>query len=475
MSVSVRSISKVGFTSACVIALVLSLATPSNAVDATPSPSPTASPTNSPAVSTSPAPRPTASQPRVPLNPNAPNSCSARTAVTQSALGQFYAYVVDVSTGRVLLDMRGNEATPSASVLKVLSVAAGLTYLPSTYTAVTRVFTVPSQPGTIVLQGGGDHTLSQMTKASYTTYSKPARLETLANKVLVNWNSDKPITKIILDSSFFKGATYSPHWLASDRTNGYISHITALQVDSDRANGDQTSSAYSGYRSTDPVLKTGTLFKSALKGLAPTAKLVKGVKPKDAIELTSVTSQPITTWMAHATGISDNTETEFIARHAARAFGLPAAFTSVEPMVKSMLGNLGIDSSQLVMKDASGLAQANRVTPKMITELMQKVALGNQSIAPLESYLPVAGVGPGSMGGRFTGANSVARKFVKGKTGFIPGLYSLAGIINAKDGSRLAYSIFARSVDGKKVGWSTRGALDTVATRFYNCGAGLTF
>jgi D-alanyl-D-alanine carboxypeptidase/D-alanyl-D-alanine-endopeptidase (penicillin-binding protein 4) len=104
---------------------------------------------------------------------------------------------------------------------------------------------------------------------------------------------------------------------------------------------------------------------------------------------------------------------------------------------------------------------------------MQKVAQGNSVLAPLESYLPVAGVGPGSMGGRFTGANAVARKFVKGKTGYIPGLYSLAGIITAKDGSRLAYSIFARSAGGKKVTWSTRGALDTVATRFYSCGAGL--
>jgi D-alanyl-D-alanine carboxypeptidase/D-alanyl-D-alanine-endopeptidase (penicillin-binding protein 4) len=177
--------------------------------------------------------------------------------------------------------------------------------------------------------------------------------------------------------------------------------------------------------------------------------------------------------MSHAIGISDNTETEFIARHAAKAAGLSPSFESIEPMVKSMLNNLEIDSAKLVMKDASGLAQANRVTPKMITELMVKVAQANTVLTPLESYLPVAGVGPGSMGGRFTGANAIARKFVRGKTGFIPGLYSLAGTVNAKDGSRLAYSIFARSADGKAVSWSTRGALDTVATRFYSCGAKL--
>ncbi len=452
MSVFKRSLT----SSLAITALVVSLASPASAVDETPAP--VASPVPSP------------SETAVPVDPNL---CSAKSALSQSALGKFYGYVVDVNTGKILINVNGEEATPSASVLKVLSISAALTNIPATYTATTRVLTVPSQPGTIVLQGGGDHTLSNMTKGSYTTYAKPARLETLATQVLNGWVSPEPITKIILDSSFFSGNTYNPYWYSSDRTNGYISHITGLQVDSDRANGDQTSYAYSGYRSTDPVLKTGNLFKAALKGLAPNAVLVKGKTPKSAVELTSVTSQPITTWMAHAIGISDNTETEFIARHAAKAAGLSPSFESIEPMVKNMLGNLGIDSSKLVMKDGSGLAQANRVTAKMITELMVKVAQGNTALTPLESYLPVAGVGPGSMGGRFTGKNAVARKFVKGKTGFIPGLYSLAGIINAKDGSRLAYAIFARSAEGKKVGWSTRGALDTVATRFYVCGSKL--
>lgn len=446
MSISTKTI----FSALIIPALVTALSVPTAAVYANPTPAPTPAP----------------------MLPNL-GTCSAAKAISAASLGKFYGYVVDVTTGKVLLDVNGAEATPSASVLKVLSVAAALTHLPATYKATTRVLTVPSKPGTIVLQGGGDHTLSNMTKGSYTTYAKPARLETLANKVLNSWTSEEPIKKIILDSSFFSGASYSPFWASSDRTNGYISHITALQVDSDRANGDQTSYAYSGYRSTDPVLRTGTLFKSALKGLAPDAKLVKGKTPKSAVELTSVTSQPITTWMAHATSISDNTETEFIARHAAKAAGLSPSFESLEPMVKNMLNNLGIDSSALVMKDASGLAQANRVTPAMITQLMVNVAKGQSVLAPLESYLPVAGVGPGSMAGRFTGANAVARKFVKGKTGFIPGLYSLAGIINAQDGSRLAYSIFARSADGKQVGWATRGALDKVATRFYSCGANL--
>ena len=448
-----RAIAGVTVSAALVLAAV---AGPAAAVDEA-SPSPSASPTATPTPSAS-----ATAQP-----------CSANTAMANPDLAKLYAYVVNVETGEVLINERGTYQTPSASVLKVLSVSAALTYLPTDYKATTKVFTVPGEPGTIVLKGGGDHTLSQVTKDGFTTYERATRMFTLANKVYSNWTAEVPISKIILDSSFFSGPSYNPAWKASDRTNGYISKITALQTDADRASPDLSKTDYSGYRSTDPIGRTGSLFKTALGGLAKKAKLVEGKTPAGAVLLTSIASQPITTWLDHATVVSDNTETEFIARHAAKATGRPASFASIEPMVKEMLTDLGIDSSKLIMKDGSGLAQANRVTPKLITELMVSVANGNPTLAPLESYLPVAGV-KGGLAYRFTGKNISARGAVKGKTGFIPGLYSLAGVIDAADGSRLAYSIFARTADGKYVNGATRGAIDTLATRFYTCGANLT-
>ena len=113
------------------------------------------------------------------------------------------------------------------------------------------------------------------------------------------------------------------------------------------------------------------------------------------------------------------------------------------------------------------------LTAKMIAELMNKVANNQSGLGSLEGYLPVAGQ-TGTLAGRFNGPNAMAKRFVKGKSGYIPGLYSLAGIIDAKDGSRLAYALFARSADGNRVGYAARPALDTVATRFYQCGGGLT-
>jgi D-alanyl-D-alanine carboxypeptidase/D-alanyl-D-alanine-endopeptidase (penicillin-binding protein 4) len=421
--------------------------------------------------SASPSASPTTAARVPPTGPFTP--CSAGKALTSSALGKLYGYVINADTGKVLIDVRGTESTPSASVLKVLTAAAAIVALPPTYRATTKVLSVPGQPGTIVLQGGGDHTLSNMTGDSYTTYYRPARLEALAAQVFAKWNEPTPISKIILDSSFFTGPTYTSAWKASDRTNGYISHITGLQVDSDRANPDLTSTAYNGYRSTNPVLATGKFFRTALDGLADGATLVEGKTPAGAVELTRVVSQPITNWLSHAISVSDNTETEFIGRHAAKAIGLPPTFDSIQKVVKTTLEPLGVDTTGLVMKDGSGLAQGNRVTPKLIAELMVKVANNQSGLGSLETYLPVAGK-TGTLAGRFNGTNAVAQRFVKGKSGYIPGLYSLAGIIDAKDGSRLAYALFARSGDGKSVGYAARPALDTAATRFYQCGGGLT-
>lgn len=399
--------------------------------------------------------------------------CSAAKTVKQPNLGKFYAYAMDAVTGRVLIDLRGSESTPSASVLKVLTAAAAMTNLPATYRAETKIFSSPGEPGTIIVRGGGDHTLSRMTGESYTTYWRPARLETLAKKFYKVYPADAPITKIVLDGSFFQGDSYNRFWKPSDRTNGYVSHITALQVDADRSNPDLTDKKYNGYRSSDPVMAAGRAIRAALGERAKSATLELGALPADALEVTKVSSQTINTWLGHALGLSDNTETEFIARHAAIATGFPASFDSIQPMVKNTLKSLGISSSGLVMKDASGLSQFDRVTPKMVAQLMSKVATSNSYLGKMEGMLPVAGR-TGTLAGRFTGYNAVARGFVKAKSGYIPGLYSLAGIIDSKDGGRIAFAIFARSGEGKSVGYLARPALDSVAAKFYRCGLGLT-
>jgi D-alanyl-D-alanine carboxypeptidase/D-alanyl-D-alanine-endopeptidase (penicillin-binding protein 4) len=406
--------------------------------------------------------------------PNKPRTCSIKSAATSKDLAYFYGYVMNATTGQVYANIRGDEQTSSASVMKVVTAAAALNTLDSAYVANTRVYTVPDQPGVVVIKGGGDHTLSRLNSPSYTTYKKPAKLATLASQVLKVWPTSQPITKIILDDTYFDKPTWNKAWKDSDRTNGYISLITALQVDSDRANPDLTSTKYSGTRSKDPVLSAGAYFKKALGTLATTAKLEVAETPFNAVEVGRVQSQPLSVWLDHALKYSDNTETEMIARHTLRMAGYQTLFTNIQPMVKRELGKLGIDAKKLVMLDGSGLAQGNRVTAKLIATLMAQATKADSVLSPMINYLPVSGVS-GTLATRFNGSNKNSRGYVHAKSGYIPGLYSLAGVVYAKDGTAISFAGFARSNGGKSVGYGARNALDTLADRLYECGAGSYF
>ena len=143
----------------------------------------------------------------------------------------------------------------------------------------------------------------------------------LAAQLMKVWPANQPITKIILDDTFFDKPTWNSAWKSSDRTNGYMSIISALQVDSDRKNPDLTKTNYSGYRSANPTLSAGNYFKQAIGQLAMTATLEVASTPQTAVEVASATSQPITVWLDHALKYSDNTETEIIARHALKSLG----------------------------------------------------------------------------------------------------------------------------------------------------------
>lgn len=434
--------------------------TPSSAV--TPSATPTLSATPNPTASPTPTPTPVANKPR---------SCSIRAVVNSKDLGQFYGYVMNATTGQVYANIRGDEQTPSASVMKVVTAAAAMTTLEPNYSATTKVYVLTDEPTTVVLRGGGDHTLSRLNSPSFSTYKKPPKLSALAAQLMKVWPANQPITKIILDDTFFDKPTWNSAWKASDRTNGYMSIISALQVDSDRKNPDLTKTNYSGYRSSNPTLSAGNYFKQAIGQLAMTATLEIAATPQTAVEVASATSQPITVWLDHALKYSDNTETEIIARHALKSSGMATTFSNVQPLSARALKSLGVDSKKLTMLDGSGLAQGNRVTARMIATLLAKATKPESKLSPMIGYLPVAGKS-GTLATRFNGANAVARGSVYAKSGYIPGLYSLAGIVYAKDGTAISFAGFARSVGAKKVGYAARPALDSLASRLYTCGAG---
>jgi D-alanyl-D-alanine carboxypeptidase/D-alanyl-D-alanine-endopeptidase (penicillin-binding protein 4) len=405
-----------------------------------------------------------------------PVACTANKAMEQKTLGKFHAYVINVDTGEVLVDVLGTELTPSASVIKTLTAVAALQKLPSEYRAITQVLASPSEPSTLVFKGGGDFTLSRLGPGESSVYSKPPRIRNLARQALEALPADVPITKIILDDSFFTGEKWNPDWPASYRTLGYVSNISSIQADGDRVQPNRLISSYSFRRGKDPVLTAGKAFREFLGERAASAELVVGAAPSDAYVLTQVQSQDMRqSWLGHMLTHSDNTGAEFIARHAAKAAGLEGSIAGANKVIKQSLRELGLKPKALVIRDASGLSNENRVHSKLLAELMVKVAKAENGLDALTQWMPISGQ-TGTLRYRFQGKSAIARGHVVAKTGYIPGLYGLSGIVNAADGSRLAFAVFARADrdNGVSVTYTAQGAIDRVVTRFYTCGASLT-
>ena len=414
--------------------------------------------------------------------------------LSAAKLGKLYAYAVDITTGKVLVNVRSNQQTPSASVMKTITAAAAIKFIVKPrmvagalpYRATTSVLTIPEEPGTLVLRGGGDHTLTRVGASSYTTYylpgAHPAKLRILASEALAALPAGTVINKIVLDDTFFKGPLWNPNWYAYSRTNGDISPISGLMVDAGRINPDLTDKKYSGVRVSDPAAQVGRYFKTWLGEAANNAKVIKGVTPVTATVLVSKDSQPIDNWIRHALRISDNSETEVIARHTQLALKLPNHYSSVQRMGRRLFSSLGVDYKKLVMKDASGLAATNQVTPQLLVSLMSAAANPESDIALLPELMATSGDG-GTLGGRFLTYNKTTKKYdlvipkgsIRAKTGYIGSVYSLAGIVTTPDAHKIAFAIFARSdkAHGRFVGVGTKSAIDDVVEKLYVCGSTL--
>jgi len=134
-----------------------------------------------------------------------------------------------------------------------------------------------------------------------------------------------------------------------------------------------------------------------------------------------------------------------------------------------VLTELGLDIDGLVIRDGSGQSVENQATPRFMTQLIAKILDGGNNLNYVYNSLPVAGK-TGTLTDRFTGANEVAVDNVIAKTGWISSERSLAGVIQAEDGSTLAFAFYALK-DG--VESSAKAALDSLATGIYKCGDNL--
>ncbi|KGA14907.1 hypothetical protein GM50_18615 [freshwater metagenome] len=176
-----------------------------------------------------------------------------------------------------------------------------------------------------------------------------------------------------------------------------------------------------------------------MKGYLKTRKVYVILKPVTAVQAQNLTIEPVMNsssptvdQMTHYfMQWSDNVLSDRLSRIAAKVAGFNGNVEGIAQVYRKVLVDLEIESSKLVVKDGSGLSHDNRVSAKLLGDLLFKIYKDPRFAAVIES-LPDGGVN-GTLNERFIKTAPNAVGLVHAKTGTLNGTVTLAGYIEAQD------------------------------------------
>jgi D-alanyl-D-alanine carboxypeptidase/D-alanyl-D-alanine-endopeptidase (penicillin-binding protein 4) len=379
-------------------------------------------------------------------------------------LGEFTGVVTDPATGIVLWSRTADTALVPGSTGKLLTAAAALLTLNPTDRLVTRVVT-GDVPGTVILVGGGDPTLTALPAGAEGVYPDPSRLTALADAARLA--STTPVTQVLVDTSRYRGPTLAPGWDPVDIPGGFVAPIEPVMLDGGRIDPREQD----GPRVTDPALTAGRAL-AGLLGVDPEA-VGEAIAAPDAVVLGSVVSAPISDLVEHTIRTSDNVLAEVLAREVAVERKGDPTFAGAADQTLAALGQAGFATGGTRMVDGSGLSTQNRVSAALLGAVLTAAAApaegerDTQFLRPIVSGLPVAG-GDGTLDDRFGAGTAAAagRGVVRAKTGTLTGVSSLAGVTTDVDGRLLVFALMSNKVSPALV----RPRLDAIAAQLSRCG-----
>jgi D-alanyl-D-alanine carboxypeptidase/D-alanyl-D-alanine-endopeptidase (penicillin-binding protein 4) len=152
---------------------------------------------------------------------------------------------------------------------------------------------------------------------------------------------------------------------------------------------------------------------------------------------------------AHTLKPSQNLYTEMLLRTLGKVAGpmtTSAATTRTSEaagleVVKTFLGDAGVNPSSLVLSDGSGLSRNDMITTEATVQLLTHMRRHRYAMAFREA-LPVAGI-DGTLRNRFRG--TVAENNLRAKTGTLSSAASLSGFVTTTAGEELIFSIIVNN------------------------------
>ncbi|MCP2245798.1 D-alanyl-D-alanine carboxypeptidase / D-alanyl-D-alanine-endopeptidase (penicillin-binding protein 4) [Lentzea aerocolonigenes] len=392
----------------------------------------------------------------------APSAAGVKSVLTgpagNSALGTLTGSVVDPANGAALWQQGDTIPATPASSLKILTAAAALLSLEKTDQLSTKVVQ-GAEPGTVVIVGGGDPTISGTPGSS--VYPGAASLDDLVNQV----KQKGAVTKVLFDLGRYTGEALGPQWESADIGGGSVAPIVPFMLDGGRVNPKDVNGARTG----SPGQAAADAFAQRIGAPGATA----GTAPQGAQVLGEIKSAPIEQLVDNMMQISDNVLTEAIAREIAIKSGNEPSFAGGVKAVRDVLTKNGFDLTGANFVDGSGLSASNRIPAKLLTDVLSQAAKPSlddprtAKLRPLLTALPVAG-GSGTLAGRYGGNAAQGRGWVRAKTGTLTGVNALAGTVVDVDGRVLVFAFMSAS--NRNAETEVRPALDVMAAALRGCG-----
>lgn len=404
--------------------------------------------------------------------------------------------VVDLETGRILMEKNPHTALVPASTMKTVTSAAALAELGPDYTFKTEVF-VDGRDGDIArniyLRGKGDPYLVSERLFKLTRQVRLRGLSRITGDIIVDDSHFIPGKPLDQGEELGKRAYHAPYGALSLNFNAIeiiaepasrpglkaevrvdpVTEYARIEADVKTLQGKrkfrpevtarkQTESGgeivhllggigvkapiQSGWIPVEkPAVYAGEVFKEFLlrEGIAVAGAVKEGEVPKQAEPLLEYESLPLALLVYYLNKYSNNFMAEQVAMGmGADAFGVPGTRPKGLAVIQRYLESLGIPRDEFSLSEASGLSRKNRISAAALVKVLLTAANDFRYGPEFTASLPIGGV-DGTLKNQFIDRGS--RRRIRAKTGSLRGVTAMAGYGIFPKGRRFAFAILINS------------------------------
>jgi len=436
--------------------------------------------------------------------------------------GKVSVYIKSLKTGEVIYDYNKDLSLAPASNMKIFTTATALYKLTDTFRFDTNIYGNVSNgkvEGDLIIYSNGDPThCVYFNKPPVKIFEDMAQNLYLQGIRMIEGD-------LIADDSFFDRNLRGKGWKDEYKFESYSAEISPLSLNENvvdvrispgkasglpavvtlfppagifsivnkavTSNKDQTISVYPGENNNritiagsipvsystmeiyvnvhQPALYTASVFAKILKArgikIKGHVRLIdlkkESYKRNELVLLCSHKSPPLPRAIAYINKESDNLSAEMLLKTLGGIYNGYGTSENGSSIVKGFLGYIGTDVKGLTMVDGSGLSPENRVTARIIVDILTFMNNSEYRKSFIDS-LSVAGV-DGTLKKRFRGTR--ANGNLKGKTGTLNGVSALSGYVTTSYGQSLVFSIVSNNVPE----WAAKDGEDRIVTVLASC------